>query len=210
MAQIIFHPIVSEVHNRLDDVVFYRRNGKNFMRKRPKKNNPNTPAQKTVRSAFTVCARIWSSLPLIRKPSWNNFAAGSGMNGFNTFISLNSDKYRNGSALELYQSMNEDHLTDFAVQTGPLSGSITCSFSTSSLAEGKTVTLFTQEINEADGLGNEEVHRYMGPVETVSPAVITGLTPGAAYFIYAVVTDKAIDTATTVSMSVNAKAVARR
>jgi hypothetical protein len=71
----------------MGDMVFYRRYGKTYVRRRAKVNNPDTPAQRERRAAFRNAIKSWQGLGPAAKERWNSLAGARGRTGYNAFIS---------------------------------------------------------------------------------------------------------------------------
>jgi hypothetical protein len=203
MPRIVYHPIVSEMHNKLGKMVFCEKKGVSYIRRWVAPTNPNTPKQQAVRSAFKTLVTLWKQLDVsdIFHNSWKAATEGTPMSGYNAFIKANAYKEHDGDPLVLFKVTERGHALDFKAQTGTTAGSITCTFSPAPLTNGETLTVFTQEVIGADDLGSDQITIHRQAINTTSPVTISGLTTGSKYFVYAVVTDKAYDTATLVLAS---------
>lgn len=55
--------------------------------------NPRVPKQVNVRTAMTLLVALWGTLSEGQKAVWDNYAAGTGMSGFNKFVSRGMDQF---------------------------------------------------------------------------------------------------------------------
>jgi len=87
MAEVQLNQIFEGINSRIGDMVFYRMNGKTFVRRRPVLNNPRTPAQQTCRAVFRDAVMAWRCLDGTEREYWNNRAKSENRTGYNAFIS---------------------------------------------------------------------------------------------------------------------------
>ena len=87
MAEVQLNKIFENISSRIGGMVFYRMNGKTFMRRRPVINNPRTPAQQKSRAAFRDAVLAWHCLDEQERQYWNNRAQSENRTGYNAFIS---------------------------------------------------------------------------------------------------------------------------
>lgn len=220
MAEFELSPAFEKVRRKLGNMIFYVSEGDVFARKRGGKQNGATPAQEVVREAFTELAGSWKYLEGIVQDSWNAAAKRKKrLKGYSAFLGANIDRQRKARPLELAKSFGEKALVSFGAQAGAASGTIDCSFVKNASDADKYVTIFHQKKanaanggagtdatggDDADGFdgdaGNEIVRVECGN-DGASPVTVSGLEPGAEYFLYAVVTDSAYGEATAVSMA---------
>ena len=88
----IVDPIIEDVRCKLGDIVFSKWKGTNYLRPYVKPTNPKTEKQMEVRNAFIRLVDNWKQVNGVLHKSWNNFAKGSNMTGYNAFIGANSIK----------------------------------------------------------------------------------------------------------------------
>jgi hypothetical protein len=199
--------LVKENRGKLGDVVFSEWKGIPYVRDYVKNEDPGTPKQKEVRTAFTSLTKLWKSNNGVMRMSWDEYVNSRklSMTGYNAFIGANSKKERAGEPLELFRPMGEEPLADFAAEAGASSGEITCTFTPP--GNGSHITFFTRKVP-----GNGEIEllsKHDAGSGTATPYTLTGLEPGAAYHVYGVVTDAAYDESAMVSAAVTASALAQ-
>ena len=55
--------------------------------------NPQTAGQVNVRTALTLTVALWQALPDVVKTTWNTFAEGTQMSGFNQWVKRAMKEY---------------------------------------------------------------------------------------------------------------------
>lgn len=207
MSKIKLMSLVKENRGKLGDVIFSEWKGIPYVRDYVKTEDPNTPKQQEVRSAFTRLSKLWKSSNGVMCMSWDQYvdARKLSMTGFNAFIGANSKRERAGEPLELFRPMGEEPLADFAAEAGASSGEITCTFTPP--VNGSHITFFTRKVSGGGEI--ELLRKHDAGTGTASPYTITGLEPGAAYHVYGVVTDAAYDESAMVSSAVSAPVTAQ-
>ena len=199
MATITLNPIIMYILKKIGSNVFLR---EHCTRMYDAPTNRNTEAQVSVRSTFLNLVNAWKSLGKSVQNTWNIFANGKNLTGYNAFIGENFGNMKADLALIIAKPMEEEPLSGFTAQPGSATGEIRCSFATE-LGIGKELTLFTQKKANGNGEGIHVTRYEAGAVQ--SPATLNGLEPGASYHVYAVVTDGPYATAKSVSQSVHAE-----
>jgi hypothetical protein len=206
MATVSFMTLVTDVRKRMGNVVFSKWKDTNYVREYVRHNPSATEKQLEVRKAFSLLVSLWRSMEgTIMQASWDNHSRALNMTGFNAFLGQNSNSLRKGEPLGLFREFGENAPASFTAAAGS-SGNIVCTFAMPAGPAGKHVIFFAQKI--VDGEGGPEITMYEAGANTASPFTISGLEPGATYFVYAVVTDNAYANAITVSASVSASASA--
>ena len=87
MATVKLNPVFEGISRRMGDMVFYRRYGKTYVRRRALVNNPNTPAQQRARSAFRDAVKAWQGLDQAEQERWRGLGRSKNRTGYNMFIS---------------------------------------------------------------------------------------------------------------------------
>ncbi len=87
MARITLADEFAAMHGRVEDVVIYRRWGKQHMRLYVKPSNPDTAAQRERRGTFREAVKAWQALSEADKLEWNGMAKRLFRSGYNFFIS---------------------------------------------------------------------------------------------------------------------------
>lgn len=205
MAHIKLPSYIKEGGGRMEDAVLVtKKNGSSYMMVYKKYSRGNTENQAAVNRAFSSVAADWKYLGGVINTSWENMAGDSTATGYNEFIGENVQRRRAGEPLLLCPGMGEELLMNFTAAPGNAAGSITCAFLAPEA--GCHVTFFARRVTEP-GV-KSPVTRHDAGADSSSPFTITGLEPGIEYHVYAVVTDAAYETATTISQSVAAVSVA--
>ncbi|MCU0848782.1 MAG: hypothetical protein MUD12_12930 [Spirochaetes bacterium] len=81
------HPVES-ISGSIGGLVFYRRHGRTYARRRVVPANPDTEPQRAVRRAFGDAVRSWQTLDDGDREKWRRRAAKLRASGYNLFISL--------------------------------------------------------------------------------------------------------------------------
>lgn len=210
MSKVKFNPIVESFQSAMGNLVYLDYDGEPFVRRRVIPSNPNTEAQRSVRDAFAMLSRDWKKFGRIIKAAWTASAKKSRkkrMRGLAAFIGANARKQRAGEPLELCPGFGEEPLSSFSAVPGSAAGSIDCSFTRSSSGEGKHLSLFVQK-KENGHAGGDLTHISLGAGQ-MSPYTLTNLEGGASYYVYAILTDRAYEEASTVSASSAALSTAK-
>lgn len=205
MAKISLNVLVSDVRNRLGNVVFSKWKKTNYVRQYVSYSREATPKQIEVRNAFSLLVSIWQSAGALMQRSWTSFAAGENMTGLNAFIGANYSRVIAGEPVELFKAMGEDPLSSLAQESSP-ANQIVCSFSFTGDMSEKHVIFFAQRV--ADGRLTDDILMADAGLNPVSPFAITGLESDANYIIYAVVADNDYANAAMVSAAVTVSATA--
>jgi hypothetical protein len=129
------------------------------------------------------------------------------MLAYSAFIRANARKQRMGEPLVLCPGLAEEFLSSFSAAPGSAAGSIDCSFTRTALGEGKHITLFVHK--KENSHANGELARIALGANQQSPYTIANLESGSQYFVYAVLSDKALEEASTVSGSSSALSLAK-
>jgi hypothetical protein len=179
--------LLSDMRNRLGNVVFSKWKKTNYVRQYVTYSRGSTPRQAEVRSAFSLLVKVWKKTRRLMQSSWNLFSTGQNMTGRNAFIGANVTRVIAGEALELFKPMGEEPLASFSAQAGATAGGIMCSFTLPPGSADKHFFFFTQ-LKDA-GKGTGDIKRHDAGVNPASPFELQGLEPGAEYFVYAVLAE---------------------
>jgi len=87
MARVTLNPILKSISGRIDSVVFYAYNDRQYMRRYVVPCNPDTAEQRVNRARFAKSVHLWQALPGYQKSQWNGKALLLRMSGYNLFIS---------------------------------------------------------------------------------------------------------------------------
>ena len=198
MAKVQFNTLVTDVRNRLGNIVFSKWKQTNYVRKHSPYSRGSSPKQVEIRNAFRDLVSIWKAMGGLMQGSWDTFAKRYNMTGYNAFIGANSTRLISGDALELFKPGGEEAPTLFPAEA-PAAGEIRCPFTMPDGAADKYLFFFTQK--KDSGKGTDAVRRHDAGRNAVSPFTIAGLDAGAEYFIYAVIADDDYSKATKASAS---------
>ena len=196
MARLVYPSFIKTGHGRMEDVILSSYRGVPYMKPYRKKRDTSTPGQVEVRNAFTAMVGNWKWITGIMRVAWDRSIGNRPLTGYNSFIGTNVNRYRAGQALVVSVPMGEDPLLNLAAEAGT-SGEIRCSFLPA--PAGRHVTFFAHR--QSDGEDQGAVSRHDAGADPASPFVIPGMVPGRRYYVYAVVTDRAYNEATSVSAS---------
>lgn len=206
MAKVRLSTLVADVRNRLGNVVFSKWKATNYVREYTTYSRGNSEKQAEIRNGFALLVSVWKSMGQVMHNSWNAYVQGMNMTGFNAFIKANSARVAECEALELFKSYGENDLVSISAEGNASAGEIVCSFSMPQSSIGRYVVFFVQKIT--DGKVTDEIRTIEAGVNPSSPFRISGLEPGAEYFVYAIITDNMYSSAATASASVSMRATA--
>ena len=206
MAKVALSVLVSDVRNRLGNVVFSKWKKTNYVRQYVNYSRGSSVKQQEIRDAFALLISVWKAMGTPMQASWNMFTRDQNMTGLNAFVGANSAKVVAGEPMELFKSMGEEPLLTLAAVNDPSAGSIECTFTVPEGAADRRVIFFCQELSE--GRLTNIISRHEAGEGAASPFIITGLVPGASYIVYAILADNAYNEAETLSASVYATAQA--
>ena len=87
MAVATLHPMFMDTRGKMGRLVYYNRRGTECIRRHVVPRNPDTNAQRTIRTSFSDAVHAWQALPLSEKAQWNHKARYKPMTGYNMFVS---------------------------------------------------------------------------------------------------------------------------
>ena len=87
MALATLHPMFMDTSGRMGWLVYYNRRGTQCVRRHVVPRNPDTVAQKLVRTGFRDAVHAWQVLPDSEKVQWNRKARYKNSTGYNMFVS---------------------------------------------------------------------------------------------------------------------------
>ncbi len=199
MAKVTYNTLIKDVRNRLDNVVFSKWKDTSYVRPYTKPSNPNSPEQLKIRNAFSRLVKNWKEADGLLLKSWNNYAKGLNMTGYNAFIGANAKLQKNGEPIELFKPIGEPGLASFNAAKGNNAGEIKCLIQSPNGANGKHLTIFTQK--SITGIASGPIARHDMGVINGHEYLLPGLETGTIYFIYAVITNNNYSDASKISES---------
>jgi hypothetical protein len=81
MATVKLSILLSNMRNRLGNVVFPKWRKTNYVRQHVTYSQGSTPKQAEVRSAFSLLVLVWKTMRRLMQASWNLFSTGQNMTG---------------------------------------------------------------------------------------------------------------------------------
>ncbi|MBN2403110.1 MAG: hypothetical protein JXN64_12010 [Spirochaetes bacterium] len=206
MAKVRLSTLVADVRNRLGNVVFSKWKDTNYVREYTNYSRGNSERQVEIRNAFALLVSIWKNMANAMHASWNSYAKDMNMTGFNAFIKANSARVLDGEALELFKKSGVDELLTVSVEGNASAGEIVCSLSLPENSGARYIVFFVQRI--LDENVTDDIRTYKADLNPASQFTITGLEPGAEYFVYAILANSEYASAEGVSASVSMRATA--
>ena len=88
MAKVILKSYIKSIHGRLNNTIYYNRNGCQYSRSYTPPANPETALQQRNRMSFAGAVKLWQSLPEKEKSVYNRIAEGKSPSGYNIFVSM--------------------------------------------------------------------------------------------------------------------------
>ncbi len=79
--------LIKSIHGKIGNLVFYYSRGRQCVRTHVIPRNPDTEAQRTVRSAFRDAVYSWQAMTEDEKHTYNRKARYMNMSGYNLYIS---------------------------------------------------------------------------------------------------------------------------
>ena len=103
MAHATLNPMFKSIAGRIGSLVFYHCNDRQYMRRYVIPRNPDTPAQKDVRTRFAEAVTRWQALEAYKKNQWNMRALRMRMSGYNLYISTHMTSKEEPAPVETVQ-----------------------------------------------------------------------------------------------------------
>ncbi len=202
MAKAQLSILVSDLRNKIGNVVFSKWKQSNYVRQYVKHGTGNTEGQIIIRDNFSIVVTVWKALCDAMRATWTNAAKSLNMSGYNLFIGDNATHLLKGTSMEMAKASIGVHGL-FTFSAAPAaSGAVQCSFTVPDGSETSYLVLVAQKMVE--GKPGDVVSLVNGGVNPVSPYTLTGLEPGVQYTVHAMLADNEFAKAKTVSGSLSA------
>ena len=169
MATIQLNPVFEGMSKQVGDLVFFKKFGQTYVRRKGDYKDPQSEVQLQIRAAFSGLVESWRTLGAPLQSCWDEYAKGERYTGYNAFIGVNSKSQREGSPLVL--APRTDEFTGFSAVPGE-AGDIRCTVKTN--PQRVNVTLFLQNVEGDAGCGTLK-RRDFGPGAEL---IMAGLEPG--------------------------------
>lgn len=113
MAKAKLNPILTSMHGRIGNMVFYRRRNKEYVRMYVIPRNPDTESQRIVRRTFADAVKSWQAMTGDERYKFNRKARYLCKSGYNLYISeymktrisaMSMSDLKSGHSNELYSS----------------------------------------------------------------------------------------------------------
>ena len=177
MARIYLSPLIVDIRAKQADTVFSKWRGINYIRSRVIPANPKTDAQVAIRNALKNLVSLWQGAHYSMRINRNGYATGKPYSGFNSFLSDNIVKERDGNLLVLTKDSGFQKLESLSAGPGSNSGELNISWSPNADSNHRIVIM----IREAhSGLWVKTHWQTIG-----NSCTITGLESGKTYEVYA-------------------------
>ncbi|MBN2041374.1 MAG: hypothetical protein JW864_15140 [Spirochaetes bacterium] len=189
MSKVTLSPLITDVRNRMGNVVFSKWKDTNYVRQYSAHSRGSSERQLEIRDAFATAVLVWKSAGSTLHAAWDAYAEEQNINmsGYNAFIKANIGRILDNTAMELFKSTGENEPVSLSAGSGPASGEIICEFILPAGTEQRHVIFFVQRI--IDGKPANSIAMYESGADPASPFSITGLEPGAEYHVYAIAAD---------------------
>ncbi|MBN2038480.1 MAG: hypothetical protein JW864_00460 [Spirochaetes bacterium] len=199
MSKITLSPIITDVRNRMGNVVFSKWKDTNYVRQYTSRSGGSSERQLEIRNAFATAVSIWKNTGSTLHATWDAYAQEQNINmsGYNAFIKANLSRILDNTAMELFKSTGENEPLSLAAGPSPASGEIICEFILPVSQEQRHVIFFTQR--SVNGKPAHIVSMHEAGADPASPFSIAGLEPGAEYHVYAIASDADYANAVTIS-----------
>ena len=113
MAKAKLNPILTSMHGRIGNMVFYRRRNREYIRMHVIPRNPDTESQRIVRRTFADAVKSWQAMTKDERYKFNRKARNLCKSGYNVYISeyikarisaMSKPDLKSGHSNELYSS----------------------------------------------------------------------------------------------------------
>lgn len=185
MATIIYSPLVSDIRNKIGDIVFSKWKGRGYVRRRVVPANPKSALQIEIREAMALTVASWQSLSPTQESYWAAAGAERSISPYNAFVKANVSQERDDDWRILTPSNPDvEPVITFAGATGA--------------SEAIDLTWIEGDATPGDDIYFWVRERETSPVLAATPAsalvsaeilTITGLDAGTDYMVYGYVLD---------------------
>ena len=185
MATVIYSPLVSDIRNKIGDVVFSKWKGRGYVRRRVVPANPQTTLQTEIREAMALTVASWQSLNQTQEDYWNAAAAERSISPYNEFVRRNVSQERTDD-WQVLTPPNPDvePIITFAGATG-ISEAIDLTWAAGDATPGDTVYFWVRERETSAVLASVPASALV----SAEALTITGLDAATDYMIYGYVVD---------------------
>lgn len=205
MSQFELNPMFLRMRKSIGDMVIYERDGQLYTRVKGRKTGRNSPAQIAVNEAFARLSSDWSTAGPLMNSGWYILGDRKKLNGYNLFMKMNFKNEREGRPIDLFQPMNGMPSPVISASPGS-AGEIELSCVMPEGSTGRFMNFFFKK--RVNGVSDGLIKRYSPDAPGAQVYRLSGLEPGAEYFVYAVLTDAAYNVAKDVSASAGLTATA--
>lgn len=199
MARISLSPLIVDIRNKIGDTVFSKWKGVNYARSRVDPANPNTANQQEARDALRQLVLLWQNIAGVIRDSWDNFASGRNLSGYNAFVGVNAVAQRGGTDIIMTKEFNETALTAFEAVTGSGAAEVDITFAATPIPAGKKLHVIARLIDGGVETGIPE--KFEIAAAQTSPQTLTMGAAAQAYNFYAFQADDTLLAATKCSVT---------
>jgi len=203
MAKVSMHPAFTGIRKKIGSLVFYNSGGDTLVRSAGSWTDPQTEKQMEKRGTMTSVGGMWKGCPQVIKQSWRVLAVQARVNGYNMFMQANFERLENGDHCILSMEMGQEQPVHVEAAPGG-KGEISCRVAHPQGTQSY-LTVFTHPAEKSPSRESLACHRAG---YGVGGCIISGLEPGKAYYVYAVLSDAPPEEAVAVSASVCARSTA--
>ena len=193
MADIEFDPIVNGISRGLGNFVYAIRDGKSYIRKRPRKAAWVTPQQTAHRSLFRTVAGSWTLLADVVKKSWEQFNSSSNTCEYTIYMSENLAHLKKDEPMNLTYGTGLTAPAESGASNA--AGEVTLTYTAS--ADAPYLTVYRQ----TEGENGQTDFAQVSADAAQSPVTITGLASEKDVTLYCIFSDKPMDQAKMISAS---------
>jgi len=204
MARLKLNFVLSDLRDRVGNVVFSKWKGVNYLKEYTPHPVSNSPGQMQVRSNFSRLVAAWRPLAPALRRTWDAAAHGLDMTGYNLFIGENSKHLDKGEPIEISRASRGEPLTGFTVTPRTPGEGLQVAFAYPASATGLHLLLGVQKVDSNNALSPVAFTDH--GADAVSPITVSSLEAGATYVVYGYLANGDLATATSLSPAVSGSA----